>query len=228
MKRERAEKTLSVVTMSSKVFAGFVSGQCIEVTIIGCLCFIGMLILKMPYAPMISCIIAITAFIPVFGPLIGTIVGAFIILLENPIQAFWFVVFIIVLQQIESNAIYPKIMGKAVGLPGIWVLLAVTVGGSLFGVAGMLFSVPTCSVLYCLFEAWLNKRLNNRKICTHTFVDKDDEEEAISSAPTVTIRTRIKEVLTNYEKNHKAKKEKAEPNKEEDQETDETDQLSDD
>ena len=194
--------------MSSKVFAGFVSGQCIEVVIIGCLCFIGMVIFKMPYAPMISCLIAITAFIPVFGAFIGTALGALIIFLENPLQAIWFVVFIIVLQQIESNAIYPRIMGKSVGLPGLWVLLAVTVGGTLFGVWGMLIGVPTVSVLYCLFEAWLNKRLNNRKICTHTFVPtettSDNTTEQETEQSTVTIKTRIKEAIIKHEK-HKAK-----------------------
>ena len=161
MKRPKAEKVLSVATMSSKVFAGFVSGQCIEVCIIGCLCFIGMLIFNMKYAAMISCIIAITAFIPVFGALIGTVIGAFMLLLHNPIQALWFIIFIIVLQQVESNIIYPKIMGKSVGLPGIWVLLAVTVGGNLFGVVGMLLSVPVCAVIYCLVGEY---KANKEKI----------------------------------------------------------------
>ena len=186
MKRAKAEKLLSVVTMSSKVFAGFVSGQCIEVVIIGCLCLIGMLIFNMPYAVMISCLIAVTAFVPVFGAFIGTAIGAFMILLEDPLKAVWFVIFIIILQQLESNIIYPKVMGKSVGLPGIWVLLAVTVGGSLFGVVGMLLSVPCFSVLYCLLEAWLNKRLTHRKICTHTFVDTSDSEHE-----TVTVKTKI-------------------------------------
>ena len=200
-KRKKAEKILSISSMSSKVFSGFVAGQCIEVLLIGTLCFIGMLIFKMPYPLMISCIIALTAFIPVFGALIGTSISAFIILLENPIKALWFVVFIIVLQQIESNAIYPKIMGKSVGLPGIWVLLAVTVGGSLFGIPGMLLGVPSCSVLYCLLESWLHSRLTNRKICTHTFVEKDDcpptvgtsddtiNEKTEEETPTVTVKT---------------------------------------
>ena len=185
MKRAKAEKVLSVVTMSSKVFAGFVSGQCIEVLIIGCLCLTGMLIFNMPYAVMISCVIAITAFIPVFGALIGTAIGAFMILLDDPIRAIWFVIFIIILQQLESNIIYPKVMGKSVGLPGIWVLLAVTVGGSLFGIPGMLLSVPCFSVLYCLLEAWLNKRLTHRKICTHTFIDQTEPDKT-----TVTVKTK--------------------------------------
>ena len=189
LKKEKAEKLLSVTAMSSKVFSGFISGQCIEVLIIGTLCFIGMLIFKMPYPLMISCVIAITAFIPIFGALIGTCVAAFIIFLESPIKALWFIVFIIVLQQIESNVIYPKVMGKSVGLPGIWVLLAVTVGGSLFGVTGMLLGVPCSSVLYCLLETWLHKRLTKRKICTHTFVEKDEED--VQEISTVTIRTTI-------------------------------------
>ena len=175
MRRERARKTISIIVLSNKAFSGFISGQCTEVILIGVLCFIGMLIFRMPYAVMVSCIIAFTAFIPVFGPFIGTAIGGFLILLDNPVKALWFVVFIIILQQLESNIIYPKIMGKHVGLPGIWVLVAVTVGGGLFGVPGIIVSVPVCSVIYTLFDRWIKKRLEERNIC-HITMSHDSSE----------------------------------------------------
>ena len=175
MKRERARKLISVVVLSNKAFSGFISGQCTEVILIGSLCFIGMLIFRMPYALLVSCIIAFTAFIPVFGPFIGTAIGAFFIFIESPIKALWFIIFIIILQQIESNVIYPKIMGKHVGLPGIWVLAAVTIGGGLFGVVGIIVSVPICSVIYTLFDRWLKKRLEARNIC-HKSMSHDASE----------------------------------------------------
>jgi predicted PurR-regulated permease PerM len=179
MKREPARKLISLVVLSNKAFSGFISGQCIEVLLIGILCFIGMLIFKMPYAIMVSCIIAFTAFIPVFGPFIGTAIGGFLILIENPIQALWFVLFIIILQQLESNIIYPKIMGKHVGLPGIWVLISVTIGGGLFGVVGIITSVPICSVLYTLFDKWIKRRLEERNICHRTMSHDSSEPKSI-------------------------------------------------
>ena len=179
MKREHAKKLISVVVLSNRAFSGFIAGQCIEVLLIGILCFIGMLIFKMPYAIMVSCIIAFTAFIPVFGPFIGTAIGAFLILIESPIKAFWFVVFIVILQQLESNIIYPKIMGKHVGLPGIWVLISVTIGGGLFGLVGIITSVPICSVLYTLFDRWIKRRLEERNICHRTMSHDSSEPKSI-------------------------------------------------
>lgn len=179
MKRERAKKFISLVVLSNKAFSGFISGQCIEVLLIGVLCFIGMLIFQMPYAIMVSCIIAFTAFIPVFGPFIGTAIGAFLILIESPIKALWFVVFIIILQQLESNIIYPKIMGKHVGLPGIWVLISVTIGGGLFGIVGIVTSVPICSVLYTLFDRWIKRRLEERNICHRSMSHDSSEPKSI-------------------------------------------------
>ena len=179
MRRERAKKLISLVVLSNKAFSGFISGQCIEVLLIGILCFIGMLIFKMPYAIMVSCIIAFTAFIPVFGPFIGTAIGAFLILIESPIKALWFVVFIIILQQLESNIIYPKIMGKHVALPGIWVLISVTIGGGLFGILGIITSVPICSVLYTLFDRWIKRRLEERNICHRTMSHDSSEPKSI-------------------------------------------------
>lgn len=162
-----------VTKLSNGIFTNFVIGQCTEALILGVLCYIGMLILGIPYAVMVSSLIAITALIPVFGAFIGTAVGALMILLVNPIQAVWFVLFIIVLQQLESNIIYPKVVGDSVGLPGIWVLFSVTVGGSLFGVAGMLVSVPVCAVSYFLLREFVNHRLNIRHI-NRKFYDRID------------------------------------------------------
>ena len=179
MKKERAKRLISVVVLSNKAFTGFLSGQCVEVVLIGILCFVGMLIFSMPYAIMVSCIIAVTAFIPIFGPFIGTALGAFLILIENPIKALWFILFMVILQQLESNIIYPRIMGKQVGLPGLWVLVSVTVGGGLFGVPGVILSVPIFSVLYTLFDKWIKKRLKERNICHRTMSHDSSEPKPI-------------------------------------------------
>ena len=124
--------------------------------------FIGMTIFRMPYAAPIAVLVGSTALIPVFGAFIGTAIGAFLILFNSPIKALWFVVFIIVLQQLEGNLIYPRVVGQSVGLPGIWVLFAVTVGGSAFGFVGMLISVPVCSVLYTLCDTYIRCRLRDK------------------------------------------------------------------
>ena len=146
-----ANDIFDVLMLVNRTFANFISGQIIEAAILGSLCFVGMLIFRMPYALLVSTFITITALIPIFGAFIGAGIGAFFILLENPIQALWFIVFIIVLQQLEGNLIYPKVVGKKVGLPALWVLIAVTVGSS-FGIVGMLISVPIFSVVYCLID----------------------------------------------------------------------------
>lgn len=156
--KERTEKLFNFASITNQSFSKFVVGQLLEAVIIGILCFIGMLIFRMPYAGVISVLVGFTALIPVFGAFIGTAVGAFLILLVDPMKAIWFVVFIVILQQIEGNLIYPKVVGKSVGLPGIWVLTAVTIGGGAFGIVGMLFSVPVCSVLYVLLKAFVAKR----------------------------------------------------------------------
>ncbi|MDF9867474.1 putative PurR-regulated permease PerM [Bacilli bacterium PM5-3] len=161
---EHVNEAIRIGGIANNIFSKFVTGQLLEACIIGILCFIGMSILQMPYATMISSLVGFTALIPVVGAFIGTIVGAFLILLISPIKAFWFVVFIIILQQFEGNLIYPKVVGKSVGLPGIWVLSAVTIGGSLNGIIGMLISVPLCSVLYILLKDEVNKRIKNKSI----------------------------------------------------------------
>lgn len=154
---KKVKRILELASMTNQIFTNFVAGQLTESVIIGVLCFIGMLILRIPYAAVISVLIGFTALIPVFGALFGTVAGAFLILAENPWKALIFVIFLIILQQVEGNVIYPKVVGKSVGLPGIWVLTAVTVGGSTFGVLGMLLGVPVCSVIYCLVKQAVNR-----------------------------------------------------------------------
>lgn len=160
---EKTEQILQIASLSNKTFTRFVTGQLTEAVIIGFLCLAGMLVFAMPYALMISVLVGFTALIPVFGAFFGTAVGAFFILLDDPIKAIWFIVFIIVLQQLEGNIIYPRVVGKSVGLPGIWVLTAVTLGGSIFGIPGMLVSVPIASILYSLISTDVSIRLNERK-----------------------------------------------------------------
>lgn len=163
-KEKTSDKVLYLASETYGSFYRFITGQVIEACIIGCLCFIGMLIFKMPFAGMISILIGVTSLVPIFGAIFGTIIGAFFILLVSPIQALWFVVFIVVLQQFESNLIYPKVVGTKVGLPGLWVLFSVTIGGGLLGVFGMLISVPICSVLYCLFREFVYKRIKEKEM----------------------------------------------------------------
>lgn len=159
---EKVDRVLEFSALTKKTFTNFVTGQLTEALIIGTLCFIGMLVFRMPYAAMISVLVGFTALIPVFGAFFGTVVGAFLILVVDPIKALWFILFIIVLQQLEGDIIYPKVVGKSVGLPGIWVLAAVTIGGSAFGVLGMLLSVPVCSVFYCMAKQAVNHRLKRK------------------------------------------------------------------
>lgn len=138
-------------------FHRFIVGQCTEAVILGVLCTVGMLLLGLPYAPMIGAVMAFTALIPVVGAFIGGAVGVFLILMESPLQALIFLIFIIVLQQLENNLIYPKVVGSSIGLPGIWVLTAVTVGGGVLGVFGMLLGVPSAATVYRLLRENVNR-----------------------------------------------------------------------
>ncbi len=153
---------LHVAQTAHGIFCAFVTGQCIEAVILGSLCAIGMLIFGFPYAAMIGVLVGVTALIPVVGGFIGAGVGAFLILMNDPFQALMFVIFIVVLQQIEGNVIYPKVVGNSVGLPAMWVLASVTVGGGIGGIVGMLFAVPTASVLYTLLREFTTKRLEKK------------------------------------------------------------------
>ncbi len=160
----RANSVYSFFALVNKNFTSFVTGQCTEAVILGSLCFLGMIIFKMPYAPVISVLVGFMSLIPIFGAWIATIVGVLLIALDSPMMAVWFVVFILVLQQLEGNFIYPKVVGKSVGLPPLFVLLAVTVGGSAFGILGMLVSVPTMSVIYTVVNAGVDRKLKEKGI----------------------------------------------------------------
>ena len=157
-------KVLDIASLSYKTFANFVTGQCCEAVILGTMFFISMSILRFPYALLVGVLIAFTALIPIFGAFIGCFLGTFLILVADPMKAIAFVILFLVLQQVEGNLIYPHVVGGSVGLPSIWVLVAVTVGGSLMGIVGMLIFIPICSVLYALFREMVYKRLKERGI----------------------------------------------------------------
>ena len=155
---------LHVCTLANRIFASFIAGQCIEAVILGSMFFVVMTVFKFPYAMLVGVLIAFTALIPVFGGFIGCWVGFFLIFMVNPIQALVFLGIFLILQQIEGNLIYPHVVGNSVGLPSIWVLMAVTVGGSLMGIVGMLVFIPLTSVVYALFREWVYKRLRKKRI----------------------------------------------------------------
>lgn len=153
-----------VCTLASKVFASFITGQCIEAVILGTMFFVSMTIGSFPYAMLIGVLISFTALIPVFGGIIGCWVGFFLILMVSPLKAVAFLALFLILQQIEGNLIYPHVVGNSVGLPAIWVLVAVTLGGNLMGIVGMLIFIPLVSVLYTLFREWVYERLNKKNL----------------------------------------------------------------
>lgn len=158
MSSRREEQLLYVVRTINHSFHSFIVGQCVEAVILGTLCVIGMLIFRFPYATMIGCLVGFTALIPVAGAYIGAIVGAFMIFTVSPFQALMFIIFLAILQQIEGNLIYPRVVGSSIGLPGIWVLAAVTVGGGVLGIGGMLVGVPLTAAAYQLLRRDLKKR----------------------------------------------------------------------
>lgn len=162
-KEKTAQKVLRVVRLANTTFASFLSGQCLEACILGTMFCVTMLVIRLPYALLIGIVIAITALIPIVGAFIGCVVGIILIGLVNPVKAVIFVIMFFVLQQIEGNLIYPHVVGSSVGLPGMWVLMAVTVGGSLFGIVGMLTFIPICSVCYALFRLFVNERLKEKR-----------------------------------------------------------------
>ena len=170
-----ADYIVRILRLSNSTFSNFLSGQCVEVCILGAMFAITMPIFKMPYVPLISILIAVTAFIPIVGAFIGCIVGAFLIFVSNPTLAVGFVVLFLVLQQIEGNLIYPKVVGTSIGLNGMWVLMAVAVGGELLGLAGMFLMIPVTSVLYTLLREATNKRLGNMDIDPEKLKDQPPE-----------------------------------------------------
>lgn len=151
-----------------RVFNGFVIGKIVDSAIIGVLCYIGILILKMPYPALVATVVGVTNVIPFFGPIIGLVPCAFLILLVNPLQSFYFVIFILILQQIDGNVIGPKILGNTIGISGFWVLASITVAASIFGFAGMILGVPAFAILYLLISDAVNNRLRKKNLPTDT------------------------------------------------------------
>lgn len=162
--RKTVGKVLSVCQLTGKVFRNFLTGQCVEAVILGSMFFVAMWLFRFPYALLVGVLIAFTALIPIFGAFIGCVIGTFLILMVSPVKALLFVVLFLVLQQVEGNLIYPHVVGGSVGLPSIWVLMAVTVGGSLMGVVGMLIFIPLTSVIYTLFREAVYDRLRKKRI----------------------------------------------------------------
>lgn len=158
------DEIVRVMRMTNTTFSGFIAGQCMEACILGSMFAVVMWIFKMPYIPLVSLLIGVTALVPIVGAFTGCTCGALLILVQNPIQAVWFVVLFLLVQQFDDNVIYPRVMGKSVGLPGMWVLLAVAVGGKLMGVAGMLIMIPLFSVAYTLLREFAIKRLEKKNI----------------------------------------------------------------
>ena len=160
---KKAKKIVDLGSLTSNSFKSFFTVQCLEATILGALCYIGMAILKIPYAIPISVLIAVTALVPIIGGIVGIIIGAILIVAVEPAKALPFIIFVVVLQQFEGNVIYPKVVGESLGLPGILVLVAVTLGGNMFGVLGMLLSVPTAVVIYKLIKNDIKEKTKKDK-----------------------------------------------------------------
>lgn len=174
--KERAQRLIAVGTLSNRIFRGFVTGQMTEAVIIGSLCYIGMSAMRLPYAIMISVLISMTSFIPILGAYLGAGVGAFVLLMINPFYSLCFLIFLVLLQQFEGNVIYPRVVGSSIGLPGIWVMVAILLGGNLFGIIGILLGVPLCSVFYALLRQGTEQKLKEKQIT---------EEEVIGKPPII-------------------------------------------
>lgn len=162
--KKMAERIIRIGNIANQTFSGFLSGQCLEACILGTMFFFSMLILRIPYAMVMGVIISITALIPVVGAFIGCFIGVILILIDSPFKALVFIIMFLVLQMIEENLIYPHVVGNSVGLPSIWVLMAVTLGGDLMGVLGMVIFIPISSILYALFRELVKRRLKEKNI----------------------------------------------------------------
>ena len=159
-----ADRVIHILRLSNSTFSNFLSGQCIEVCILGVMIAVSMAILKLPYIPLVSVLVAVTAFIPIVGAWVGCVVGVFFMLVNDPMQAVWFLLMFLVVQQIEGNLIYPKVVGTSIGLSGMWVIVAISVGGDLFGVVGMLLMIPFASVIQTILREEVAIRVYHRKI----------------------------------------------------------------
>ena len=159
-----ADRVIHILRLSNSTFSNFLSGQCIEVCILGVMIAVSMAILKLPYIPLVSVLVAVTAFVPIVGAWVGCVVGVFFMLVNDPMQAVWFLLMFLVVQQIEGNLIYPKVVGTSIGLSGMWVIVAISVGGDLFGVVGMLLMIPFASVIQTILREEVAIRVYHRKI----------------------------------------------------------------
>lgn len=164
LKPKTRERIVYLLTTANQTFSSFIIGQCTEAVILGVLCTVGMLLFRFPYAAMTGAVVGVSALIPIVGAYIGAAVGAFMIFTIDPLQAVFFIVFLIILQQLEGNLIYPRVVGSSVGLPGIWVLAAVTIGSGIMGIPGMLLGVPTAATLYKLLRIHVNNKLKNKTV----------------------------------------------------------------
>ena len=181
--KQKADAFLKVCSLTYRTFANFLTGQCLEAVILGCMFVVTLSVLRMPYALLIGVLIAFTALIPIFGAFIGCAVGSFLIFMVSPKQAIIFIIVFLVLQQIEGNLIYPHVVGESVGLPSIWVLAAVTIGGNLMGIVGMLVFIPLLSVVYTIFRKVVYLLLKKRHIkqVTATDIEEYTEKETAST-----------------------------------------------
>ncbi len=189
------DEIIRIGRLANTTFSNFISGQCIEVMILGTMFAIAMTILRMPYVPLVSVLVALTAFVPIVGAWIGCALGAFFILVNDPMQALVFVVMFLVLQQIENNLIYPRVVGTSVGLPSMWTLAAVTVGADIMGVAGMVLMIPICSVLYTLGSEFTAERVRIKGI----------DPEKLKDQPPV-LKSKLKEKREHAKRKREAKK----------------------
>lgn len=169
-------KAKEICSVASNSFASFITGQFTDALLLGSMCFIGMLIFRFPNAAVVSIIIGITALVPIIGPIVGEVIGCLIIFMESPIKALFFIIFVLILQMIDNNLIYPRIMGKSVGLPGVLVFIAVVIGGNIGGILGVLLGVPTASAIYALIINWLkNKKQRERELVSVKTAEEEIE-----------------------------------------------------
>lgn len=190
-----ADEIIRVGRLANSTFSNFLSGQCIEVIILGSMFALTMTILRMPYVPLVSVLVAVTAFVPIVGAWIGCALGALFILVNDPMQALAFVVMFLILQQIENNLIYPRVVGTSVGLPSMWTLAAVTVGADIMGVAGMVLMIPICSVLYTLLREFTEDRVKVKGI----------DPEKLKDQPPV-LKSKLKEKREHIRRKREAKR----------------------
>ena len=203
------DEIIRILRLTNSTFSNFISGQCLEACILGGLFAVTMAIFRMPYIPLVSVIIAVTALVPVVGAFVGCVLGAFFILVDNPLQALTFVAMFLILQQLENNLIYPRVVGTSIGLPGMWVLVAVTIGGELMGVFGMLLMIPLASVLYTLAREFTDKRLAQRNIPEEKLQDHPPElQSRFKQNRERKKRRRLQKMKEQFLKNQKKKEDK--------------------